>query len=174
MLKKIALLAIVCHPVLSFAFFCPTNFSQIDFGQTPDQITQICGKPNNQKEYTKENENVPQEWSYFVPQTLTLKNNNQQMPGTYKMTVAFNAQGKAINISVNGIGVGSTPICSRPIQIGDSRETIKAACGDPGLANRQTNTLAAPEDIKVVEYTYTNVSPAITLVFENGVLTEKK
>src|SRR5579883_3046155 len=36
-------------PTLSLAFFCPTNFSQIDFGATLAQVEQICGSQINKK-----------------------------------------------------------------------------------------------------------------------------
>lgn len=162
-------------PAMSFAFFCPTNFSQIDFGMTIDQITQVCGKPDTQKESTKPNENVPQEWTYYVPQTVTMTN-NAPSNGTLKASVAFDSSGKAINISVNGIGVGSTTICGNTISLGDSRDSVKGSCGEPAFNNSSNNALNfnGPPPTKVVEFNYSSANPPVTLVFENGVLTSKK
>ena len=95
-----------------------------------------------------------------------------QAQGTLKTSFTFDANGKAVNISVNGIGVGATTICGNNLQLGDTRDTVKAACGTPTLINKQT---ASPEkpSIKVVEFTYKS-TPPVTLIFENGKLKEKK
>lgn len=54
-LHKIALMLLSLSPSISLAFFCPTNFNQIDIGYTTDQVIQLCGKPDKQE--TKEGEN---------------------------------------------------------------------------------------------------------------------
>lgn len=163
-------------PVVSFAFFCPTNFNQIEMGMNIAQVTQICGKPAAQKESLKKNENIPQEWTYYVPQTVVMTN-SQPANGTLKTTMAFDSSGKAINISVNGVGVGSTTICGNTISLGDSRDSIKASCGEPALNNKQDQGLdsagSGPPPTKIVEFTYTSTPPAV-LIFENGVLTDRR
>lgn len=168
--------AIALTPSLSFAFFCPTNFSQIEFGNTMDQVIQICGKPDKQDETTRQNENVPQEWSYYVPQTVTSQALTPNTQGTLKTQMTFDAAGKVINISVNGIGVGSSQICGqRMVQLGDTRDSIKAACGDPSFINKQTmptDGSAPPPDTKITTFIY-NVNPPVKLIFENGLLKEK-
>lgn len=165
-------------PSVSLAFFCPTNFNQIDFGMTVDQVIQACGKPTDQKESVKQNDNVPQEWTYYVAQTVNMGGSNQNAQGTLKTNVAFDSKGKAINISVNGIGVGASSICGTNIQLGDDKDRIKAACGDPSFVNKSApsaaNPATAPQDIKIVELIYANGNPAATLVFENGLLKDKK
>lgn len=179
--KKLAIIAItsITLPSISFAFFCPTNFNQIDFGMTADQVIQACGKPTDQKESVKQNDNVPQEWSYYIPQTVNMGGSNQNAQGTLKTNVTFDDKGKSINISVNGIGVGATTICGKNIQLGDDKDTIKAACGDPSFVNKSAPSSANPsagqqQDIKVLELIYANGNPPATLVFENGVLKDKK
>src|SRR3990167_2810502 len=98
------LIAFTFLPYSAFAFFCPNNFSQIEMGNTIEQVTAACGKPT--KEVTKDAEpTVPQEWSYYIPQTVS-SDSLQQQSGTLKTSVTFDKDGKAINISVNGIGVG--------------------------------------------------------------------
>src|SRR3990167_7467103 len=116
-------------PGYCLAFFCPTNFSQIDFGDSLDKVKQICGAP--EKETSKDLEpNVPQEWTYFIPQTVML-NASTEAQGTVKTSVTFDKDGNAINISANGIGVGATTICGSNIQLGDSQDAVKSACGTP-------------------------------------------
>ncbi|VVC76164.1 hypothetical protein AQUSIP_14690 [Aquicella siphonis] len=162
-------------PAMSFAFFCPTNFSQIDFGMTTDQVTQACGKPDSQKESTKTNDNIPQEWSYYIPQTVSMGGSTPNQQGTLKTSVTFDDKGKAINISVNGIGVGATTICGSNIQLGDSRDAVKSACGDPSFVNKQSSGASANQQAtKVVEYIYSSANPPTTLIFEDGKLTDKK
>jgi hypothetical protein len=171
------LFATLTIPSLSFAFFCPSNFNQIDFGMTVDQVIQSCGKPDSMKESSQQNDNVPQEWSYFIPQTVNMGGSSQNAQGTLKTTMVFDDKGKAINISVNGIGVGETSVCgSSSIQLGDDKDKVKAACGKPSFVNKQTAAAnsTTPQEIKTVELSYTSANPPVTLVFEGGQLQDKK
>lgn len=167
----------IALPSISFAFFCPTNFNQIDFGMTVDQVIQSCGKPDDKKESIKQNDNVPQEWNYYIPQTVNMGGTSQSAQGTLKTTMTFDDKGKAINISVNGIGVGATTICGNNIQLGDDKDRIKSACGDPSFVNKQAasaNPSAPPQETKIIELIYSSANPPATLVFENGLLADKK
>ncbi len=163
-------------PMLALAMTCPSNFTIINPGQTPDQITQLCGKPDVTKAYSKENENVPQQWSYFIPQTVAAYNPMQQITGTLKVDITFDSSGKAINISVNGIGVGASTVCGSSIQLGQSRDDIKSACGTPGFINKQASPPGGglgggqPDSIKYTEYYYNNTNPPTKLTFVNGQL----
>lgn len=163
-------------PVVGHAFFCPTNFNQIDFGMTPDQVVQACGAPEKQAESVKENENIPQEWSYFIPQTVSLRGSTENAEGTLKTTITFDDKGRAINISVNGIGVGASTICGPSIQLGDSREAVKTACGSPSFVNKQTPAPDSPaaQSVKIIEFNYLSATPPATLIFEDGKLADKK
>lgn len=162
-------------PSIGFAFFCPTNFNQIEFGMTIEQVTELCGKPVSQKDLVKPNENIPQEWTYYIPQAVGMSS-MQQKQGTLKTSVSFDDKGKAINISVNGIGVGASTICGSNVQLGDSRETIETACGKPNFINKQSADVSSdqPKEIKVVEFNYSTANPPAILIFEDGKLTEKK
>lgn len=176
-MKKIILMVLLA-PSLSYAFFCPGNFSQIDYGMTIAQVGQICGAPAKQNKFTKTLDNKPQEWTYYIPQTVSV-NPFQQTVGTMKTSFAFDANGQAVNISVNGIGVGATTICGITIQLGTTREQVQQACGNPSFINRQNAPGTAvlgqvPDDVvNVVEYQY-NSNPPVTLVFENGILKSTK
>jgi len=176
-INRITLTSIILLlPTVGFAFFCPTNFQQIDYGMTIDQVTQMCGKPENKKEFTKENENIPQEWVYYIPQSVGM-GTYQTAQGTLKTSVSFDDKGKAINISVNGIGVGATSICGGAnLQLGSDRDTVKAACGKPAVINKQALSAedTAKQETKVTEFNYSTANPPVVLIFENGKLTEKK
>ena len=158
---------------LSIALLCPTNFNQFDVGNTMEKVIQMCGNPDSVKETKKPNENVPQEWNYYVPQTVSSGTAYQQQ-GTLKTDIVFDANGRAINISVNGIGVGASTICNnKTIQLGDSRESVQAACGKPVYINKQIPPgEEAPRDIVTVEFTY-NTNPPVHLLFREGKLVEK-
>jgi hypothetical protein len=170
------LIATTLFPSLSFAFFCPTNFNQIEFGMSIAEVTLACGAPDSQKEYVKENDNIPQEWSYFLTQTVNMGGSSRHAQGTLKTSFTFDDKGKAVNISVNGIGVGASTICGSSIQLGADKETVRNICGNPAFVNKQT-TAANPNlqpDWKMMEFTYSSATPKVTLVFENGRLAEKK
>lgn len=152
------------------ALLCPTNFNHIEAGDTITTIETKCGKPDKQE--TKPiPPPTPQEWTYYIPQTVSAGGSNQQQ-GTLKTTISFDASGKAINISVNGIGVGASTICGSMINLGDDLKSVKAACGKPSAVNQQ-----APDDSSNVKqdeqttFTY-NTKPPTTLTFKNGVLVD--
>jgi len=157
----------------AFAFYCPTNFNQIDMGNTQQQIEDACGKPANVVETTKAPEdNSPQEWSYFVPQNPKL---GSAIPGNIKATIAFDSKGKVINMTINGLSVATANFCSNTVvKIGTSRDVVQKSCGQPAYVGKGFNPGAPePQPRKLVEYRYDSNPPA-TLVFENGVLIEKK
>lgn len=174
-LKYIAAYSSLLLPQLTWAFFCPNNFKQIDFGQTPEQVIAQCGKPDKKTETTEQSEGA-QEWSYFIPQRVS-NNTFQPQQGTLRTQVTFDSQNKAVSISVNGLGVGASTICGGQIQLGDSRETVKNACGEPSFVNKQNanpNTLGAtPPPKKVVQFIY-NSNPPVTIIFVNGKLESRQ
>ncbi len=159
-------------PTLSLAFFCPTNFSQIDFGATLAQVEQICGKPDKQESSTQKIEG-PQEWNYYIKQTVSTTGGMTSMQGTLKTQVTFDADGKVLNLSVNGIGVGSTTLCGKTIQLGSTKEEVKSACGQPAIINKAQPAPGQPDEMKIVKYIY-NSTPPVTLIFEDGILKDKQ
>jgi hypothetical protein len=167
-------LPLILTPALSFAFFCPTNFTQINLGNTMEEVIAACGKPDTQDTKEKKPEG-PQEWNYMVPQTVSANYMATPTQGTLRTQMTFDSSGKAINISVNGIGVGATSICGKPITLGDNRDTVKAACGDPVFVNKgsASTTSAQEQVIKVTTFIY-NTNPPAKLIFENGKLTERQ
>lgn len=168
----------------AYAFFCPSNFNQINFGESIESVKQKCGAPDKEKK-EEATANVPQQWSYYVPATVA-KGANLKGQGTLKTSFTFDKAGKAINISVNGIGVGSSAVCGSNISLGATREQVETACGKPAFINKQekeesqgaqakTPPELAKEDDKnkVIEWTY-NSTPPVTLIFREGKLTEKR
>ena len=57
----------ICMPLSSYAFFCPNNFNQINYGDTIATVQTQCGKPDKQETKNSKPEG-PQEWSYFIPE----------------------------------------------------------------------------------------------------------
>jgi hypothetical protein len=165
--------SLIIYSNSSFAFFCPTNFNLIEMGNTKQQIDSICGKPKQVREKEKIPEvATPQEWSYFVQKHIVLETSH---PGSTKVTMAFDEKGKLMNMTVNGINRSATNFCGGSIlYIGDSRDTVKKACGNPVYVNKPPSaTQNQPKPIKVTEYQY-DTTPPVTLIFENDVLVEKR
>lgn len=170
-LKTLLLISALLYSHTLFAFFCPTNFNQIEMGNTQQQVDELCGKPTAAIEVEKQAaDNSPQEWSYFVAQAPLL---GAPVPGSIKATLAFDKDGKVINITVNGLSVNTADFCRRTTRIGSTRDAVKQACGTPAYINKAQNTGAPSLPTKRIEYQYSSTPPA-TLIFENGVLVERK
>lgn len=133
-----------------------------------EQVIATCGKPNQQT--TKEvKPQGPQVWNYFVSQTVS-GNGLSPLQGTLKMQITFDESGKAININVNGIGVGGTGICGRNIGLQNTLQQVKTACGAPAFINQESPGTGA-ESSKETSFTYQS-NPPVTLIFKDGVLQE--
>lgn len=151
--------------------FCPKNFNSINIGDSLDTVIKACGKPDAKKT-SKKQPFQAQEWVYYIA-------SYPGMQGTLKTTVAFDNSGKVVNISVNGAGLSETQICNvqgnnPTIQFGDTTDKIEAACGKPAYINQTSAANGAPKPTEITELQY-NASPTtVTLVFENGKLTERK
>ncbi len=186
MLKPFFYLNLLLFPALSYAFFCPSNFNQINFGDTLEQVQGLCGPAAKQetKEITPAPTEAkgPQEWNYYIPRAYVLSATNQPQM-TLKTQIVFDENGKAVNINVNGLSMPSTNVCGAVIQLGSTQDAVKAACGNPSFVNQgaqpATATAVTPstppqvQKTKITELTY-NSTPPVTLTFENGILKEKK
>lgn len=162
----------------AFAILCPSNFNEISVGDSLESVKTACGAPASEKTVDSA-PNTPQEWNYYVAPSGSLTQGvSASSQATLKTTVAF-ADGKVTNMSVNGVGVSNTAICGSPIQVGDTEDTVKAACGKPQFINRGTGSQAGTADAdakasKTTELTYSSGGGTTTLVFVNGVFTERK
>ena len=178
MINKPFLYALIITPLLSttgHAFLCPTNFNQINFGDPQASVEELCGKPDKSVT-TDVPDNSPQEWNYYLRPAATVNTmpQAQQAQGTLKTSFAFDAAGSLINISINGVGVASTSDCGSPISLGDSRKSVEAACGQASMITKQTPSGPANQEAKKqIENSY-NSTPPVTLIFEDGKLTDKR
>lgn len=152
------------------AWVCPTNFNQIVAGDSIAQVEKMCGKPDSQKTSEKE-PNVPQEWTYYVTQPLQPGTQPNAPSGSVKMTIAL-ANDKVVNITAQATSLSSTSLCGPTISVGDNSDTVKAACGDPGFIQK-TQSAAGAKPKEIIEYKY-STAPPNTLVFENGILKDRK
>lgn len=164
------------YSAYSFAMFCPTNFNQINIGDTIKQVQDQCGKPETSKNTTSE-ANQPQEWTFYVPvptDPYTMGYNPNA--GTMKVTMAF-VDGKVVNMTSNGIGVGATALCGGAnLQLGSTIKDVKTACGKPAMVNKTNMGTegGAPQPNEISEWKYTGPTGTTTLIFENGKLKERK
>ena len=176
MVRPITLVALLSLSTSSFAWFCPSNFNQINIGDTIQQVEQQCGKPDGIKKYQAEDNNGPQEWNYFVQPAM---NNyaGMRMKSTdnasVKMAIALNG-GKVVNVTTNGMSLASTTICGgRRISVGDTADSVKKACGAPQFVNKSSANANAPKPAEMIQYKY-NSTPPVVLVFENGKLQQRQ
>src|SRR5207244_256348 len=123
-------------------------------GDTLAQIEKACGKPVSSKTTEKE-PNVPQEWTYYV--ALPVKPGAIGPAASVKMTIAF-ANGRAMNITAQATSLASTSLCGPTISVGDTIQTIEAACGTPGFVQKQVSP-GGPQSIEVTEYKYNTAPP---------------
>lgn len=165
----------LCSTV-SYSMFCPGNFNVINIGDSIATVEKLCGPPTS-KEVADAPDNQPQEWSYYLQDRTSNLMVPTKAQGTLKTTIAFDADGNVINISVNGIGVSTTNNCGQTISMGMNRDTVENACGKPSLITKQNQNQPAPpsdpKDMsnKKVTYTYTT-TPPVKLVFIRGTLSE--
>lgn len=171
MKKLMFTLLISTLPMHIYAWICPNNFKQIASGDTIEQVTAACGKPASEK-ISEGGYNGPQEWQYFVTIQKQLKGSGAptgENP-SIKMSIAFNNH-KAINITVQGMSLSSTSLCGPTINVGDNDRSIEKNCGKPTFIQKQESAKENP--IEITEFKY-NTAPPNILIFENGILKERK
>ena len=163
--------ASLCLSSSSFAMFCPTNFNSIKIGDPVELVELQCGKPD-QKTKTKvmpDPNDLPQEWIYLVK-------TNPDSPNSMRISIIFQNK-KSTSIAVNGAGIGVTSLCNNAtIQIGDTMDIIKKACGSPALVNQANSPgqTSQAKEKEIIELKYTSTPTPMTLIFEDGSLKEKK
>ncbi len=161
-------------PGVSFAWVCPNNFNQIVPGDTIEQVVSQCGKPKKET-VTQAAPSGPQEWQYFVQpkQSMRASQRSKSEAGgaNVRMTIAF-VEKKVINITVQGSSLASTTICGPTVSVGDTDKSVERNCGTPTFIQRQESE-KNKDPVEVIEYKY-NTAPPNTLIFENGLLKERK
>jgi hypothetical protein len=165
MFKKYCAILLLLISTQAHAWFCPNNFSIIQAGDSLDKIKQLCGKPLSEKT-TKQEPKTPQEWGYYVAV-------NPPNPATVKMTVVFDVNGIVNNITVTSMSIASTSLCGGTISVGNTMQAVKAACGSPPFINKGLPAQGNDKPLIVNELIYSGPAPNM-LVFENGVLTERR
>lgn len=166
-------IALLIAPSLSYALFCPKNFNLIKLGDTIESVDAACGAPDKKEEKVTDKP-VPQEWDYYINQTIGINTPYQQI-GSLKSSFAFNDKGILINIMVNGVGVGGSTACGAPINLGATLEQVKAACGTPSFINKQQPVSSdTPVEKDTTTTYYYSSTPPVTLIFLNGILTDSR
>lgn len=176
MMKKTFITVLIASAATTnFAMMCPTNFSQINIGDSLQTVQMRCGAPVK-VEKTDAPDTQPQEWNYYVPQptnVVTTMPQAEQAMGSMKASFAFDGSGNIMNITVNGVGVAATAICGSKISLGDSRKSVESSCGKPAIINKQSSTGQPNVVEKQIENTYGS-NPPVTLIFRDGKLAEVK
>ncbi len=175
----------------AFAIFCPTNFSNINFGDTIEQIQQVCGNPNSVNQY-KKNLATNQVWEYYI-KAPGFDQNMAKMSVLFRDDQVMNihirydpyaraqicliTQNKDVRIlpafctnPADNQNVASTDICGTSIQVGNNTQSVELACGQPAVTKNVPGT--ENQSIYVTEFHY-NGPPRVTLIFENGKLSDR-
>lgn len=171
MLKQLLATTLMLFSASAMAWMCPNNFNQIQVGDTLATIEQQCGKPTLQTSTEKE-ASVPQDWTYYVQNNQPSSTPAASMPGSIKLTLAF-VNDRVVNIMVQGNSLTSTSICGPTVSVGDNSATIEAACGKTTFINKYAPQNGAPKPTEIIEYNYGS-APLNTLIFENGILKDRK
>lgn len=163
MIKK--MLALPCIFLMGHAnaWLCPNNFNTINQGDAMPVVIAACGKPTVEKKMEGES-NAPQEWQYYVEV-------NPPNPNTIKFSVVI-ANKKVVSMVSNAMSLTTTSVCGSTISIGDSMDAVRSACGNPMFINKGQSA-ATQKPSEIYELTYQGPAPN-TLVFENGLLKERK
>lgn len=162
-MKIIILLLSFLITTQAMAWLCPNNFTTINPGDTLVAVKAACGNPVSQKK-SVEPPDVPQEWGYYVPV-------NPPNPATIRVSVVI-VHKKIAGITVNATSLVSTSLCGSTISIGQSMAVLQSACGSPMFVNKQPPK-PGQKPTFITELTYGGSAPN-TLVFENGLLKERK
>lgn len=179
-----------------YAIFCPSNFSNINYGDTISQVQEVCGKPTSQNTIKKP-ASLAQVWTYYMKQSNFTQNNTK-----LKFLIVDD---KVVNISVvdsspisvqkchttinPGAGpnlvetncfkpnnsqenLTSTRLCGYIISTGDTAKKVELTCGKAALINQfQRNPAETPIELTELKYAGT---PPVSLIFEDGKLRERK
>lgn len=175
-MRYLSILLLLMLATSCYAVFCPTSFKSVNYGDSVAQVIQTCGAPTTQKQYIKSNQPPPpQEWDYYI----SASTHSSLAQPTSKLAITFK-DNVVININLAGRNLSSTNLCGNIlsgsiVQIGDTMDSVKTACGRPDFINQsQPVEINNPaNNIEVVELRYEG-TPPITLIFENGVLTDEK
>jgi hypothetical protein len=192
-MKSVSVICLLLFSTTSFAMFCPSNFKNIDIGDSLEQVLELCGPPTTQKTYKQNATSSAEEWTYY-------KRVNPLDQSTAKMVVVIqNDQVININIADDSAvsnevcqstitgskfaqsvcnstlnsqhNVGSTQICGAPIQIGDHAQTVETACGK-AVAVTAYQQPDQPPPTEIVELDYDG-PPKAALLFENKLLVQR-
>lgn len=181
-MRPLFLLLSILFSTTTYAIFCPTNFTNIELGDSLQSVISQCGKPSAFNEY-KSNGITALQWSFLIRPFDSNK-------GLKKLKVVFVAnQVKNITIedevdcqlgdpacqtSQNLENVYSTQACGFPIKVGDTQQVVQVACGKPIMQQQvQLDDPSNTSTLKMAAALYEG-PPRVLLIFENNVLRERR
>lgn len=158
------LLIIFTTPAFANQFFCMKHGGIIKNGDTTAQVEQACGKPLTvqQKIAKTLTRQAVTQWVY-LDRALKLLN-----PPTMKISFIDNQVSK---IRANNTFLGQASCYNHNrVQVGDSPQAVRLACGNPDFAYTYLSNKPAIKHI--IEWTFQNgaLQPKTYVDFENGVV----
>lgn len=183
MIKQWCGLSLLLISTVAAAEFCPcpSSFNLIKIGDSLDQVLKTCCAPTARNTHQAEPP-VPQKWSYTITPPA---NPGNAVQGSVEMVVTFDQTQKVTNITVNAQSLtmsncGNTSVVSyttntpNTIHVGDTMAAVKAACAPLTPFIMRAEPLPSNQAAPIVTELQYVGPPPVTLIFENGTLTEIK
>ena len=176
-LLQIVIINALCLSANAYAlnsYFCSKTNNYIQVGDTMNQVFAKCGAPLSSKDV----QNAPTvptqvtQWIYNYQNNSFIRTGQNTVQNSALIVNMVN--NKVISILVNGQNVQTTKFCSAnlPISIGDSNLYIRQLCNTPSQMQVVTQNIQQPQTTQTIwTYQQQQFSPAVTLTFENNVLT---
>lgn len=156
----------------AFAWLCPSNFKSVQAGDTQDIVKQLCGSPSSTKELPAEKKQVPEQWDYVIQNNNRLDNRSKQ---NNKLSLLFDANGKLVNMTLDGTSINQSSACTNPFRVGDQKDAIKRSCGAPSfILQSQSSEPAATTETTSVLWVYETPTGTTRFLFKNGILTDRQ
>jgi len=154
------------------SYYCANTFKSIRVGDSTDAVQAACGTPSattmRQQQISMPATTV--QWVYSLG-FLTSKNTIVSLP---TLMVNFDANQRVVTITRGGAPINISVPCTinHTINIGDSMNTVMAACGPPNFTNSQQTTVNVTKYLLEWTYNFGPYKPQIILDFDNGQLTQ--
>lgn len=167
-IKYIVLICIIWSPQLyAQTYLCPNTYKYVNVGFTLAQVKQLCGEPTSQSKKRRPTVEMKdaEQWGYLI------KRPKQITAPQQTLTVAFEND-KVASLTLNGQRWNSTAACGNPVSVGDTKPTVRGACGAPYFINSgQQQVVTGIQNVVVWEYDYGPYKPKAIFTFQNDKLT---
>lgn len=166
-------------PICSQALTCLNNETQINIGDTTEQVQSACGEPDNQ---TSEDTPITEQqqvmqWYYLANFTNQLIDaDNDVSPAIIRLVLQFDSEDKVSHLQIY-TSVDTPPnekalkMIGSAINIGDSQKQVEEILEQPFAVKKVMTDVTVGKDTTET-WTYEKGNKSQTLTFLNGALTD--